>query len=80
MGTRVQPPMIEREMVDMITLTLQGQYYISCSTTSSFAEMVTCGERIKIRIKLGKIQDVFGTNANNTKKPFGGFQKKKEEG
>ena len=78
MASRFQTPMIEFEMVDMFTGTLQGQYYTSCSTTDSFVEMVICGERIEIGIKLGKIQDVCVTNSNNAKKPFEGFQNKKE--
>ena len=81
MDAMVQPPMMEREMVDIFTGTLQGQYYTSCSTSDSFTEMVTYGERIEIGINLGKIQDmVAGNNANagNTKKSFGGHQKKKE--
>ena len=78
MAARVQPPMMEREIVDMFTGTLQGQCYTIYGTSSSFAEMVTYGERIEVGIKLGKIQDVFVINAGNAKKHFGDFQKKKE--
>ena len=79
MVVKVQPPMLEREMVEMFSSTLHGQYYITCSTSGTFVEMVTHGEQIEIRIKLGKIQDVVaGNNAGNTKKYFGGHQKKKE--
>ena len=54
---------------------------MSYNTSDSFTKMVTYGERIKIGIKLGKIQNVVtGNNVNvgNTKKSFGGHQKKKE--
>ena len=50
MAARVQTPMMECEMVVMFTGTLQGQYYMSCSTFGSFAEMVTYREIIEIRI------------------------------
>ena len=79
MAVKVQPPMLEREMVEMFSSTLQGQYYTTCSTSGTFVEMVTHRERIEIRIKLGKIQDVVArSNAGNTKKSFGGHQNKKE--
>ena len=79
MAAKVQPPMLEREMVEMFSSTFQGQYYTTCSISGTFAEMVTHGERIEIGIKLGKIQDVLvGNSAGNTKKSFGGHPKKKE--
>src|ERR1043165_9179954 len=57
-AAKVQPPMVEREMVEMFTDTLDGPYYASCSLTSTFADMVMFGERVEMGIKLGKIQDV----------------------
>ena len=63
----------------MFTSMPQGYFYNSCSTSNSFAEMVTYDERIEVGIKIGKIQDgTSGNNAGNAKKYFGGYQKKKE--
>ena len=78
MDARVQPPVMECEMVDVFSGTLQGQYYMSYSNSDSFAEMVTYGENIEVGIKLGKIQDVSRTNAGNVKKSFGGYKKKEK--
>ena len=80
LAARVQPPMMEREMIDMFTSTLSGHYYMACSTAASFAELVTYGERIESGLKSGKIQSV-GSNSSangNGKKPFNGYPKKKE--
>ena len=76
LASRVQPPMMEHEMMDMFTSTLQGQYHMRFSTSHSFAELVTYKERITIRIKLGKIQDV--SSAGNAEKSLDGVQKKKD--
>ena len=44
LAARVQPPMMEQEMIDMFTSILFGHYYVACSTSASFAEMVRYGE------------------------------------
>lgn len=82
LAARVQPPMMERELVDMFMNTLQGPYYdiMVGSTSVGFFELVMAGERIEVDLKMGKIQTM---NANNytgeaVKKPFGGYLKKKE--
>lgn len=80
LAARVQPPMVEKELVDMFMGTLQGHYYekmIGC-TFPGFSDLVTAGERIEYGIKVGKIQ-VASSSSNGAKKPFVGFPKKKEE-
>src|ERR1051325_2583272 len=69
--------MVEREMIDMFTSTLSGHYYVACSTSASFAEMVRYGERIESGLKSGKIQQVEG-NSSGTKKAYGGYPKKEK--
>lgn len=54
---RVQPPLMERELVDMFMGTLQGPYYniMVGSTYTSFSELVMAGDRIEVGLKMGKI-------------------------
>ncbi|XP_058753721.1 uncharacterized protein LOC131626905 [Vicia villosa] len=40
LAARVQPPMTEREMIDMFTSTLSGHYYLACSASANFSEML----------------------------------------
>ncbi|XP_058752438.1 uncharacterized protein LOC131625608 [Vicia villosa] len=40
LAARVQPPMTEREMIDMFTSTLSGHYYLACSASTNFSEML----------------------------------------
>ena len=80
LAARVQPPMMEREMIDLFTNTLQDHYYVACSSSASFAEMVTVGERLESGLKSGNIQSV-NTRASTSgggKKLFGSYPKKKE--
>lgn len=79
LAARVQPPLLERELVDIFMSTLQGPYYdrMVGSTSVGFSELVMAGERIEVGMKIGKIQS-SGTNNGATKKPFGGYTKKKE--
>ncbi|XP_058732626.1 uncharacterized protein LOC131604182 [Vicia villosa] len=81
LAARVQPPMLEREMMDLFTNTLEGQYYSACSASSSFAELVMIGERIEIGIKAGRIQNPSAASSSSGaggKKPYNGFAKKRE--
>ena len=57
MEARVQPPLLEKELVYMFMGTLQGLYYDKMvgSVSSRFSDLVTIGERIKVGIKIGKI-------------------------
>ncbi|XP_058762353.1 uncharacterized protein LOC131635725 [Vicia villosa] len=81
LAARVQPPMLEREMMDMFTNTLEGQYYSACSASSSFADLVMIGERIESGIKVGRIQNTSAASSSSGaggKKPYNGFAKKRE--
>ncbi|XP_050916440.1 uncharacterized protein LOC127131570 [Lathyrus oleraceus] len=79
---RVQPALMERELVDLFMGTLQGVYYdrlVGC-TTVGFPDLVTAGEHVEVGIKLGKIQvPSSGSSSDNGEKPFTGFSKKKED-
>ncbi|XP_058726154.1 uncharacterized protein LOC131597474 [Vicia villosa] len=63
LASRVQPPVLERELVDMFMGTLQDPYMsrmVGC-TASEFSALVVIGERIENGLKTGKIQDVATT-------------------
>ena len=65
-------------MIDMFTSTLSGHYYVACSTSANFAEMVRYGEQIESGLKSGKIQFSEGGSYSSGKKAFGGYPRKKE--
>ncbi|XP_050918550.1 uncharacterized protein LOC127135978 [Lathyrus oleraceus] len=79
LAARVQPPLLERELLDMFMNTLQGPYLdrMIGSTTSGFSDLVINGERIENGLKIGKIQDTTVV-ASGTKKSHSGFSKKNE--
>ncbi|XP_050889623.1 uncharacterized protein LOC127094905 [Lathyrus oleraceus] len=76
---RVQPPFLERELVDMFMGNLQGSYLdrMVGSTSSGFSDLVLAGERIENMIKMGKIQNSASTSSAS-KKPFVPYGKKRE--
>lgn len=82
LAARVQPPMLEKEMIDMFMGMLQGAFYdrMVGTTTTGFSDLVMAGERIEAGLKLGKIQasGSGGSSGTTVKKPFGGYVKKKE--
>ncbi|XP_045802534.1 uncharacterized protein LOC123896156 [Trifolium pratense] len=58
LAARVQPPLLDKELVDTFMSTLRGPYYekmIGC-VTSGFADMVIIGERVEEGLKSGKIK------------------------
>ena len=58
LAERVQPPLSERELVDMFLGTLSGPFFnhlIGCSS-AGFTELILTGERVEAGIKNGKIQ------------------------
>src|SRR3954464_3471506 len=60
LASRVQPPLLERELVDMFMNTLKDPYLnmmIGCAS-SEFSSLVVVGERIENALKMGKIQDI----------------------
>ncbi|XP_050916175.1 uncharacterized protein LOC127131290 [Lathyrus oleraceus] len=79
LAARVQPPLLEKELVDMFMGTLQGPYLdrMIGSAFASFSDLVAAGEWIENSLKTGKIQG-FAVAYNGTKKPYSGFPKKKE--
>src|SRR3954462_2874843 len=79
MASRFQPPLLEKELVDMFMRTLQGPYYDKMvgSVSSGFSDLVVIGERIEDGIKSGKIQGA-SSNSYHSKRPTSTFAKKKE--
>src|SRR3954465_9530124 len=60
LASRVQPPLLERELVDMFMNTLKDPYLnmmVGCAS-SEFSSLVVVGERIENALKMGKIQDI----------------------
>src|SRR3954462_152905 len=60
LASRVQPPLLERELVDMFMNTLKDPYLnmmIGCAS-SEFSNLVVVGEQIENALKMGKIQDM----------------------
>lgn len=57
MAVEVQPPLTERELTTLFINTLKGVYYdkLIGNVSSSFADLVSSGERIESGIKEGKI-------------------------
>ena len=55
---RVQPPLSERELVDMFLGTLSGPFFnhLIESSFAGFTKQILTGERIEADIKNGKIQ------------------------
>ena len=55
---RVQPPLSERELVDMFLGTLSGPFFnhLIGSSSAGFTELILTGKRIEAGIKNGKIQ------------------------
>ncbi|XP_058756894.1 uncharacterized protein LOC131630119 [Vicia villosa] len=78
LAARVQPPMTEREMVDMFTSTFSGLYYLACSSSANFSEMVRYGERVEMGLKMGKIQLGVSANTSSGKKQAEGYSRRNE--
>ncbi|XP_058783769.1 uncharacterized protein LOC131658498 [Vicia villosa] len=78
LAARVQPPMTEREMIDMFTSTLSGHYYLACSASANFSEMVRYGEHVEMGLKMGKIQLGASSNTSSGKKQAEGYARRKE--
>ena len=55
---RVQPPLSDRELVDMFMGTLSGPFFnhLIRSSSAGFTELILTGERVEAGIKSGKIQ------------------------
>ncbi|KAI5430834.1 hypothetical protein KIW84_035096 [Lathyrus oleraceus] len=78
-ASRVQPPMLEKEMANMFMNTLPGPYLerlVGCNA-SNFADVVSTGERVENYLKTCKIQN-GGGSSSRVKKSFIGGQKRRE--
>ncbi|XP_050896412.1 uncharacterized protein LOC127103178 [Lathyrus oleraceus] len=66
LASRVQPSLLERELVDMFIGNLQDPYLdrMVGSTSSGFSDLVLAGERIENMIKMGKIQNSASTSVH----------------
>ena len=67
---RVQPPLSERELVDMFLGTLSGPFFnhLIGSSSTGFTELILTGERVEAGMKSGKIQKDASSAA--VRKPF----------
>ena len=70
LAERVQPPLDDRELVDMFLGTLSVPYFnhLIGSSSSGFTELIMTGERVEAGIRSGKIQK--GASSSTEKKPF----------
>ena len=72
------PPMMEKEMITMIVVTLPVFYYekLVGYMPSSFADLVFAGERIKVGLKRGKFDNVTPASTSNRRsRPIGAKRK-----
>ena len=62
---RVQPPLSERELLDMFLGTLSGPFFnhLIGSSSTGFTELILDGERVEAKIKSCKIQKDTYTSA-----------------
>ena len=69
---RVQPPLMDRKLVDMFLGTLSGPFFnhLIGNSAAGFTDLVLTGERIEAGIKSGKIQEAASADAQ--KKPHSG--------
>ena len=67
---RVQPPLTDRELVDMFLGTLSGPFFnhLIGSSSAGFTELILTGERVEVGIQSGKIHKY--TSSSSLKKPF----------
>ena len=72
MEGRVQPPLSNRELVDMFLGMLSGLFFkhLIGSSPAGFTELIMTGERVEAGIQSGKIQK--DTSSSSVKKPFTG--------
>ena len=69
---RVQPPLSDRELVDMFLGTLSGPFFnhLIGSSSAGFTELILTGERVEVGIRSGKIQK--DASSSLVMKPFTG--------
>ncbi|XP_050888935.1 uncharacterized protein LOC127094109 [Lathyrus oleraceus] len=78
---QVQPPLLEKELVDLFMDTLQGLYYEKMigSTSPDFSCLVSAGIRIESMLKSGKIQDVSNIHASESESIVSSQEKEEME-
>ena len=69
---RVQPPLSDRDLVDMVLGTLSGLFFkhMIGSSSAGFTELILTRERVKVGIRSGKIQ--WAASSSVMKKLFSG--------
>ena len=69
---RVQPPLSDRELVNMFLGMLFGPFFnhLIGSSSVGFIELILTGERVEAGIRSGKIQKA--ASSSSVKKPFAG--------
>ena len=74
LASRVQPPLTERELVDMFMGTLTGPFFnlLIGSSSFEFTKLILTGERIESGIRSGKIPMASGSTSNSVRRPFTG--------
>ena len=72
LARRVQPPLTDRELVDMFLGTLSGPFFnhLIGSSSAGFIELILTGERVEVGIRSGKIQNDASSSA--LRNPFAG--------
>ncbi|XP_058724199.1 uncharacterized protein LOC131595748 [Vicia villosa] len=76
LASQVEPPLSEKELTSLFMDTLSPFFWEKMigSVSSNFTDLVTIGQRLEEGIRKGKVS----VAVDSSKKPFGGFQKKKE--
>ena len=64
---KVQPPLADRELVDMFMSTLIGPFYhhLLGSSSAGFTKLILIGEHVENGIRSGKIQVAASSNIVN---------------
>lgn len=80
LASQMEPPLAEKELVELFTDTVQHAFYEKMvgRTSLGFYELVVIGAKIEHGLGNGKIAAVAGTSNNNPKKFSRGFLKKKD--
>ena len=66
LASRVEPPLTDREHIDMFMGTLSGPFFnllVGCSS-SGFTRLILTGERVESGIKTGKIPIASSSTSN----------------
>ncbi|XP_050896124.1 uncharacterized protein LOC127102839 [Lathyrus oleraceus] len=79
LAARVQPPLLDKELIDMFMGAMHTQYMEKMvgSSFPTFAEVVSVGERIESQIKKGKLPCAANASCG-VKKPYPNLPKKPE--